>query len=220
MAHQPLSLDDLDRKILSALVANARTSFVEIGHDIGLSPAAVKRRVDRMREAEIITGFTTLVRPSVLGWRTEAYVEVYCDSAAPPRRLAEVARTYPEVVAAMTVTGDADALLHIRAADIEHFEEVLERIRAESFVQRTNSVIVLSHLLPGSPEAASTEPSADVSAALSGGASARPSDVASAKPSDAASAKPTSAADEPSGSGAAEPSGRGPAEPPGEKNRR
>ncbi|MBA2947495.1 Lrp/AsnC family transcriptional regulator [Streptomyces sp. PSKA28] len=220
MAHQPLSLDDLDRKILSALVANARTSFVEIGHDIGLSPAAVKRRVDRMREAEIITGFTTLVRPSVLGWRTEAYVEVYCDSAAPPRRLAEVARTYPEVVAAMTVTGDADALLHIRAADIEHFEEVLERIRAESFVQRTNSVIVLSHLLPGSPEAASTEPSADVSAALSGGASARPSDVASAKPSDAASAKPTSAANEPSGRGAAEPSGRGPAEPPGEKNRR
>jgi DNA-binding Lrp family transcriptional regulator len=158
MPYQPLSLDALDRKILSALVANARTSFVEIGQEIGLSPAAVKRRVDRMREAEVITGFTTLVRPSALGWRTEAYVEVYCDSAAPPRRLAEVARAYPEIVAAMTVTGGADALLHIRAADIEHFEEVLERIRAESFVHRTNSVMVLSHLLPGAPEAgASTE---------------------------------------------------------------
>lgn len=213
MAHQPLSLDDLDRKILAALVANARTSFVEIGHDIGLSPAAVKRRVDRMREAEIITGFTTLVRPSVLGWRTEAYVEVYCDSAAPPRRLAEVARTYPEVVAAMTVTGDADALLHIRAADIEHFEEVLERIRAESFVQRTNSVIVLSHLLPGSPEAASTEPSADVSATLAGGASARPADGFSAEPSDTAVPRP-------SDSTPAEPSNRAPGGPPGEKNRR
>jgi len=153
MAHQPLTLDDLDHKILSALVANSRTSFVEIGQEIGLSPAAVKRRVDRMRDADVITGFTTLVRPSVLGWRTEAYVEVYCDSAAPPRRLAEVARTYPEVVAAMTVTGGADALLHIRASDIDHFEEVLERIRAEPFVRKTNSVIVLSHLLPGSPDA-------------------------------------------------------------------
>ncbi|OAH12587.1 regulatory protein AsnC [Streptomyces jeddahensis] len=213
MAHQPISLDDLDRKILAALVANARTSFVEIGHDIGLSPAAVKRRVDRMREAEIITGFTTLVRPSVLGWRTEAYVEVYCDSAAPPRRLAEVARTYPEVVAAMTVTGDADALLHIRAADIEHFEEVLERIRAESFVQRTNSVIVLSHLLPGSPEAASTEPSADASAALTGGASARPADGPSGKPSDTASPQP-------SGATSVQPPDRSPDGPSGEKNRR
>ncbi|MEU7569148.1 Lrp/AsnC family transcriptional regulator [Streptomyces fradiae] len=153
MAHSPLSLDDLDRKILSALVDNARRSFVEIGQEIGLSPAAVKRRVDRMRDAEVITGFTAVVRPSALGWRTEAYVEVFCESAAPPRRIAEVARAYPEIVAAMTVTGGADALLHIRAADIEHFEEVLERIRAESFVRRTNSVIVLTHLLPGSPDA-------------------------------------------------------------------
>ncbi|RLL69381.1 Lrp/AsnC family transcriptional regulator [Streptomyces sp. Z26] len=148
MTHRPLTLDDLDRKILSALVANARTSFVEIGREVDLSPAAVKRRVDRMREADVITGFTALVRPGALGWRTEAYVEVHCEGAAPPRRMAEVARTYPEVVGAMTVTGDADALLHIRAADIEHFEEVLERIRAEPFVHWTNSVIVLSHLLP------------------------------------------------------------------------
>ncbi|WP_143660567.1 Lrp/AsnC family transcriptional regulator, partial [Streptomyces fradiae] len=85
MAHSPLSLDDLDRKILSALVDNARRSFVEIGQEIGLSPAAVKRRVDRMRDAEVITGFTAVVRPSALGWRTEAYVEVFCESAAPPR---------------------------------------------------------------------------------------------------------------------------------------
>jgi DNA-binding Lrp family transcriptional regulator len=47
----------------------------------------------------------------------------------------------------MTVTGDADALLRIRAADIRHFEEVLERIRAEPFILRTSSYVVLSHLL-------------------------------------------------------------------------
>jgi DNA-binding Lrp family transcriptional regulator len=146
-------LDDLDRKIVAALVANARTSFAEIGAAIGLSAPAVKRRVDRMREADVITGFTAMVRPSALGWETEAYVEVYCDSAAPPRRLAEVVRDYPEITAAMTVTGGADALLHIRATDIEHFEEVLERIREVPFIRKTISVIVLSHLLAGSPEA-------------------------------------------------------------------
>jgi DNA-binding Lrp family transcriptional regulator len=45
------------------------------------------------------------------------------------------------------VTGEADALLHIRAADVRHFEDVMERIRAESFVVRTRSVIVLSRLV-------------------------------------------------------------------------
>ena len=45
------------------------------------------------------------------------------------------------------MTGDADALLHIRAADVHHFEQVVERIVAEPFVVRTRSVIVLSRLL-------------------------------------------------------------------------
>lgn len=101
----PASFDELDRKILTALMANARTSFAEIGTAIGLSSTAVKRRVDRLREAGVITGYTATVKPSALGWRTEAYVEVYCEGAAPPRRLAEVVRHHPEITAAMTVTG-------------------------------------------------------------------------------------------------------------------
>jgi DNA-binding Lrp family transcriptional regulator len=149
----PAPLDDLDRHILAALIANARSSFAEIGATVGLSAPAVKRRVDRLRDTGVITGFTTVVLPGALGWRTEAYVEVYCDSAAPPRRLAEVVRNHPEITAAMTVTGGADALLHIRAADIEHFEEVLERIRAEPFIAKTVSQIVLSHLIPTAAEA-------------------------------------------------------------------
>jgi DNA-binding Lrp family transcriptional regulator len=147
------ALDDLDRKIIAALVANARTSYAEIGAVVGLSAPAVKRRADRMREAGAITGFTTIVLPAALGWRTEAYVEVYCDSAAPPRRLAEVVRDHPEITAAMTVTGGPDALLHIRATDIAHFEEVLERIRAAPFIRKTVSHVVLTHLIAGSPEA-------------------------------------------------------------------
>ncbi|MDT9685542.1 Lrp/AsnC family transcriptional regulator [Streptomyces sp. TRM76323] len=149
--------DELDRKIVAILIENARASFAEIGAVVGLSATAVKRRVDRLRKTDVITGFRATVRPAALGWRTEAYIEVYCDSAAPPRRIAEVARKYPEIAAAMTVTGAADALLHVRATDVEHFEEVLERIRSEPFIRKTISYMVLSHLLPESPEAGASE---------------------------------------------------------------
>ncbi|MDR3083028.1 MAG: Lrp/AsnC family transcriptional regulator [Streptomyces sp.] len=158
MSSRPTAFDELDRKIITALTANARSSFAEIGATIGLSATAVKRRVDRLRETGVITGFTATVKPSALGWRTEAYVEVYCEGAAPPRRLAEVVRSHPEITAAMTVTGDADALLHVRATDVEHFEEVLERIRTQPFIQKTVSYMVLTHLLPDSPEAGASQP--------------------------------------------------------------
>jgi len=142
MAH-----DELDRRILLALVQDARASYAEIGAMIGLSAPAVKRRVDRLRAAGAITGFSARLSSAELGWTTEAYVELFCRGRTSPSDIAAAAGKHPEVVSACTVTGEADALLHIRAADVRHFEQVVERIGAESFVVRTRSMIVLSRLV-------------------------------------------------------------------------
>ncbi|HVB42359.1 MAG TPA: Lrp/AsnC family transcriptional regulator [Streptosporangiaceae bacterium] len=139
--------DDLDRQILHALVEDARASYAEIGALVGLSAPAVKRRVDRLRAAGAITGFSARLSAARLGWTTEAYVELFCRGKTSPSDIAIVAAKHPEVVSACTVTGEADALLHIRAENIRHFEQVVERISAEPFVVRTRSSIVLSRLV-------------------------------------------------------------------------
>jgi DNA-binding Lrp family transcriptional regulator len=142
-----MNLDPLDRRIMAVLATDARMSFAEIGEVVGLSASAVKRRVDRMRASGTIMGYTAVFDPGALGWNTEAYVEIFCKHATAPSRIAEAVGRHPEVVGAMTVTGDADALLRIRAADIRHFEEVLERIRVEPFILKTSSYVVLSQLI-------------------------------------------------------------------------
>ena len=139
--------DELDRRILLALVQDARASYAEIGAVVGLSAPAVKRRVDRLRAIGAITGFSARLSPGELGWTTEAYVELFCRGKTSPADIALAVGKHPEVVSACTVTGDADALLHIRAADMRHFEQVVERIAAEPFVIRTRSSIVLSNLV-------------------------------------------------------------------------
>ena len=140
-------VDDLDARIVAALLKNGRASYAVIGDQVGLSAPAVKRRVDRLRAAGAITGFSARVNPVAMGWTTEAYVELFCGGRTSPDEIAAAVRRYPEVVDACTITGEADALLHIRAADVRHFEGVMERIRAEPFVVRTRSVIVLSRLV-------------------------------------------------------------------------
>jgi len=140
-------VDDLDARIVAALLKNGRASYAVIGDQVGLSAPAVKRRVDRLRAAGAITGFSARVDPAAMGWSTEAYVELFCGGRTSPDEIAAAVRRYPEVVDACTITGEADALLHIRAADVRHFEGVMERIRAEPFVVRTRSVIVLSRLV-------------------------------------------------------------------------
>lgn len=142
-----MDLDDIDRKIMIELVRDARSSYAEIGSQVGLSAPAVKRRVDRLRSAGAITGFSARLSPAELGWTTEAYVELFCRGRTSPADIAAAVGKHPEVVGAATITGEADALLHIRAADVRHFEQVVERISAEPFVVRTRSVIVLSRLV-------------------------------------------------------------------------
>jgi DNA-binding Lrp family transcriptional regulator len=142
-----MAFDDLDRRIVAALVDDARATYAEVGSLVGLSAPAVKRRVDRLRASGAITGFSAQVDPTALGWTTEAYVELFCRGRTSPGDIGAAVAKHPEVIDACTITGEADALLHIRAADVRHFEQVVERIGAEPFVVRTRSVIVLSLLV-------------------------------------------------------------------------
>lgn len=142
-----MALDPIDVRILRALMSDGRASFTTIGAAVNLSAPAVKRRVDRLRASGAITGFTVRVDADALGWTTEAYVEVFCNRRVSGTEIRERLTPYPEVVEAVTVTGDADALLHLYAADTRHLERVLAEISAEAFVARTRSVIVLSPLL-------------------------------------------------------------------------
>ena len=140
-------MDALDRAIIDALRTDARASFAEVGQQVGLSPSAVKRRVNRLLASGAIKGFTAVVDQAALGWTTEAFVEVYCGDRTSPDVIRECVARHPEVVAAYTVTGDADALLHLVAEDTRHLEAALERIRQEPEIQRTRSALVLTRLL-------------------------------------------------------------------------
>lgn len=146
-----LRLDAVDQRIIAALTKDARSSYADIGARVALSAPAVKRRVDRMRAAGVIRGFTAVVDPAAVGWGTEAFVELFCVGRTSPSQIAAAARRHPEVVAAYTVSGEADALVHLRAADIRHLEQALERLRAEPFVTSTRSTIVLSRLVDQAP---------------------------------------------------------------------
>ncbi|MGC5032396.1 Lrp/AsnC family transcriptional regulator [Micromonospora sp. DT229] len=142
-----MQIDGVDKRIIALLVADARASYADIGTRVSLSAPAVKRRVDRLRATGVIRGFTAVVDPASVGWTTEAFVELFCAGRTTPAQIGAAVRRHPEVIGAYTVSGEADALVHLRAADISHLEEALERLRAESFVTSSRSTIVLSRLV-------------------------------------------------------------------------
>lgn len=140
-------MDHLDQEIVTELTRNGRATYAEVGSAVGLSAPAVKRRIDRLVEDGVIVGFAAIVDPAAMGWGIEALVEVFCQGRIGPSALRAAWEPIPEIVSASTVAGSADAVVRVRARDVQHLEETLERIRASEAIDRTESTIVLSRLI-------------------------------------------------------------------------
>lgn len=141
------AMDAIDRRIVAALQRDGRAAYAEIGTVVGLSAPAVKRRVDRLLDDGVLLGFTASVAPEAMGWGIEALVLVYCGGSVAPSSLAAAWVPIPEIVSAWTVAGQADAVVRVRARDIGHLEETLERIRTSASIERTESTVMLSRLV-------------------------------------------------------------------------
>jgi Lrp/AsnC family transcriptional regulator, leucine-responsive regulatory protein len=140
-------MDAVNRQILALLVEDGRRSYDDIARRISLSAPAVKRRIDRMRADGAIRGFSAVVDPEALGWRTEALVELFY---APGTLLEEVAASlarHPQVVEAWSVTGDADAIARVRTADNRDLERLIMELQSDGRVIRTRSQVIMSGLI-------------------------------------------------------------------------
>jgi Lrp/AsnC family transcriptional regulator, leucine-responsive regulatory protein len=141
------AFDATDRKIVASLLENSKRTFVEVGREVGLSAAAVKRRVDRLEADGVITGYGARIDPRALGHAVEAFVEVYCADRTAPSDVGRSLAGLSEIVSAFTVSGEPDAVLRLRVESIEHLEKAVERLRRDPNIVRTRTLIVLSTII-------------------------------------------------------------------------
>ncbi|WP_418282332.1 winged helix-turn-helix transcriptional regulator [Halorubrum sp. DTA98] len=70
------TLDETDREILRLLLADARRAYSDIADRVGLSAPAVSDRIDRLREAGVIEGFTVRIDGRELSAGLETLVTI------------------------------------------------------------------------------------------------------------------------------------------------
>lgn len=145
-ASDPLQVDEIDRRILRALARNARATNVEIAERVGLSEAPCSRRIRRLEQTGVITGYSVRVDPDAVGVGIGAFITLTLDmvSAQCADRFAELVRESPYVLECYIVSGGAYALLHVAAPDIRSYSEfVLDRLRTIPGVKDLSSNFVM-----------------------------------------------------------------------------
>ena len=136
-------IDATDREILTLLREDARRTLSDIASRVTLSTAAVKRRVDRLQEAGVITGFTVQIDHAKLGWGIEAFTQLRFFGTTNVDEIVQTTTRMPEAQAVFTIAGDPDALVWLRVRDLPHLQRTIDELRRSHRITSTKTLIVL-----------------------------------------------------------------------------
>lgn len=135
-------IDEIDRTILAILRRDGRASVTRIAREVGLSPAPVSRRIERMEAEKVIRGYAALVDDRQTG-SLEAFTEVRLAGGTETGELGDILREVPEVQEFFTIAGDPDALVRIRVDDVDHLQRVVNAMRRTGKLTGTKTLIVM-----------------------------------------------------------------------------
>ena len=144
-------LDGLDRRILQSLQANGRATYDELAAGIGLSASATLRRVKRLEESGVITGYVALVAPERVGLGLTAYINVrlakLSEQRNPTDDFAAAVQAWPEVVECAALTGDMDYLLRVLVRDMSHYSRfIMDNLLRHPSVQDCKTSFMMRRL--------------------------------------------------------------------------
>lgn len=137
-------LDEIDRKILAYLIANARMPFLEIARECGISGAAIHQRFKKLEEAGIINGSRLVVSPKALGYDVCAFVGVQLNKPDLRSKAIELLEYIHEVVECHFITGRNSMLLKMYCVNNDHLMDVIvKKIQQIPGVSHTETFLSL-----------------------------------------------------------------------------
>ena len=142
-------MDDIDRKILALLAADARRSLADIGGVVGLSPSAVNERIRRLTASGAIRRFTVDADPAALDLSTLAFVWLALREDADEAAFRAHAAADPAILECHHVTGSWSYLVKVRVGSTADLEGFLAGLKRLGVIGRTETIIALSSPVAG-----------------------------------------------------------------------
>lgn len=134
-------MDSIDRALVSALQDDARTSYAELGRQVGLSAPAVAERMRRLEASGIITGYHAAVDLKKAGYGIVALVRLTSAPDLAPQ-LERLAVSTQEVMEFHRVTGSEGYVMMLAVSSVDHLEQIV--VKFLPYGQTTTSIVLSS----------------------------------------------------------------------------
>ena len=143
-----MKLDTIDRKLLEMLQLDCDTPIAELAAAVQLSTTPCWRRIQRMKDAGVVTGNVALVDPKSVNVGVTVFVNIKTNqhSQAWFERFHATVEAIPEVVEFYRMSGDVDYLLRIVVPDIAAYDGVYKRLIAGTQLFDVSSSFAMEQL--------------------------------------------------------------------------
>ncbi|HEV2364525.1 MAG TPA: Lrp/AsnC family transcriptional regulator [Caulobacteraceae bacterium] len=135
-------MDEIDRKLVALLRADARTPVAVLARKLGVSRGTVQNRIDRMRSRGDIAGFTLEAAPDAEGQRVRAVMAIAVEGERSGAVL-KALRGFAEIQAVHMTNGRWDMIAEISAEDLAAFSRVLDEVRLIEGISATETSLLL-----------------------------------------------------------------------------
>lgn len=138
-------MDELDRRLLALLRADARTPAAALAAELKVSRGTVQNRIARLQAQGVIQGFTIRTRPELESQRVRAVMSIAVEgerTAAVIRRL----KGFPAVERIYTTNGRWDLIAELVVADLAAFSRALDDIRTVAGIASTETSLLLAQV--------------------------------------------------------------------------
>lgn len=145
-------LDATDHDILFHLRTDGRLSNVDLAGRVGLTPPPCLRRVKRLEESGVISGYRAVIDPVALGRGLEVLVdvEIYAQDQATVQEFENTVAAYEEVTEFRRMYGRPDYFLRVAVADHAAYEAFLmEKLSGLRAVHRLESHLTMKEIKAG-----------------------------------------------------------------------
>ena len=138
-------MDSIDSQIINFLRKNAKVPIAELSEKIGISGAAIHKRIKKLEDKSIFTGSQVNIDPKKVGFTTLAFVGIFLEKAVDVNFAIKKLNKIKEITECHYTTGDWSILIKIYCKDNEHLMKLLNsKIQAIKGVSRTETFISLN----------------------------------------------------------------------------
>ena len=138
-----MQLDDTDRRLLGALLEDARISQRGLAQRIGVAQGTITNRLRRLEGLGVIKGYTVLLEPESIGWTMTVITGLRIEKGSMINVQQNIAAD-PRVFAVYDVTGDYDSMVLARVQSRKDLDDLTKTVFTLKGVQRSFTQVVLN----------------------------------------------------------------------------